>query len=171
MSRILEGLLLAVLTVSLASAQSGAKKPIEGVWKVTEIAVTGPNASNNANAQPSLFIFAQQHYSLMYVPGNKPRTLYKAEAPTNEEKIAAFDSLIANTGTYEISGSTLMIHPIVARNPNFMAGGSDKYQYRIEGTTLTLTEKSTDLTVRIGNRLVPAPGPVSETRLKLVRVE
>ena|SRR5438477_4391915 len=171
MSRILKGLLFAVLTVTLASAQTGAKKPIEGVWKVTEIAVTGANASSNANPQPSVFIFAQQHYSMMYVPGNKARTLYKADAPTNEEKIAAFDSFIANTGTYEISGSTLTIHPAVARNPNFMAGGLDKYQYRIEGTTLTLTEKSTDLTVRIGNRLVPASGPVSETRLKLVRVE
>jgi len=107
----------------------------------------------------------------MYVPGNKPRALYKAQEPTNEEKISAFDSLIANTGTYEISGSTLTIHPIVARNPNFMAGGSDKYQFRIEGTTLTLTEKSTDLNVRIGNRVVPASGPASETRLKLVRME
>jgi len=171
MSRILRALFLAVLTVSLASAQSGTKKPIEGVWKVTEIVITGANASNSANVQPSLFIFSQQHYSLMYVPGNKPRALYKAQEPTNEEKISAFDSLIANTGTYEISGSTLTIHPIVARNPNFMAGGSDKYQFRIEGTTLTLTEKSTDLNVRIGNRVVPASGPANETRLKLVRME
>jgi hypothetical protein len=171
MSRILKTLLLAVVTASLASAQSGTKKPIEGVWKITEIVVTGADASNNANAQPSLIIFAQQHYSMMYVPGNKARTLYKAQEPTNDEKIAAFDSLVANTGTYEISGSTLTIHPIVARNPNFMAGGSDKYQFRIEGTTLTLTEKSTDLNVRIGNRVVPASGPASETRLKLVRME
>jgi Lipocalin-like domain len=171
MSRILRAVFLAFLTVSLASAQSGAKKPIEGVWKVTETVVTGANASNNASAQPSLIIFAQQHYSMMYVPGSKPRALYKAQEPTNDEKIAAFDSLVANTGTYEISGSTLTIHPIVARNPNFMAGGFDKYQFRIDGTTLTLTEKSTDLNVRIGNRVVPESGPASETRFKLVRVE
>jgi hypothetical protein len=52
-----------------------------------------------------------------------------------------------------------------------MAGGFDKYQFRVEGTTLTLTSQSTDLNVRIGNRVTPASGPASETRVKLVRVE
>lgn len=60
---------------------------------------------------------------------------------------------------------------MVARYPNFMAGGSDKYQFRIEGNMLLLTEKSTDQTSRVGNRVVASSAPASETRLKLVRVE
>jgi len=163
-------LLGALLLASMAYAQN-AKKPIEGVWKVTEIVVTGAGASNVGSPQPGLFIFTRGHYSMMSVPGNQPRALFKAEEPTNEEKIAAFDSFVANTGTYEVTGSTLTIRPMVARYPNFMAGGSDKYQFRIEGNTLWLTEKSADLNTRVGQQVVPSTAPASETRLKLVRVE
>jgi hypothetical protein len=107
----------------------------------------------------------------MRVPGNQPRSLFKGEDPTNEEKIAAYDSFVANSGTYEVTGATLTLHPMVARSPNFMAGGVAKYQLRIEETTLWLTQKNTDLSLRIGDRVAPSSGPASETRLKLTRVE
>jgi hypothetical protein len=167
----LKGLTLLILCTTVVSAQSSTKKPIEGVWKVTEIIVTGANASNVANPQPGLFIFAQRHYSVMWVPGNQPRTLFKAESPTDEEKIAAYDSFVANSGTYEVDGATLTLHPMVARSPNFMAGGVSKSQLRIEGTTLWLTQKNTDVIVSTGTTTAPSSGAASETRLKLNRVE
>jgi hypothetical protein len=52
-----------------------------------------------------------------------------------------------------------------------MAGGSAKNQFRIEGTTLWLIQKNTDLSVRTGDRVATSSGPASETRLKLTRVE
>ncbi|HZE70580.1 MAG TPA: lipocalin-like domain-containing protein [Pyrinomonadaceae bacterium] len=171
MFRILKGLTLLVLCTIVVSAQSSTKKPIEGAWKVTEIVVTGENESNVPNPQPGLIIFTQKHYSAMWVPGNQPRTLFKGDVPTNEEKIAAYDSFVANSGTYEVDGATLTLHPMVARSPNFMAGGVSKYQLRIEGTTLWLTQKNTDLSVRSGDRVAPSSGPVSEIRLKFSRVE
>jgi len=171
MSRTLKALITLIAFSTVLAAQTVPKKPLEGVWKVVESVVTGANASKNANPQPSLFIFAKTHYSMMLVSGTQPRALFKAEEPTNEEKVPAFDSFVANTGTYEVMGSTLTIRPIVARYPNFMAGGFDKYQFRIEGDTLWLTDKSTDLNHRIGQGVVPSSAPVSETRLKLVRVE
>ena len=162
-----------LLTVvpAMLGAQSPARKPMEGAWKVVEVVVTGAEAENNPSPQPGLCIFGQRHYSMFRVPGAKPRTLYKGEEPTSEEKVKAFDSFIANTGTYEVSGSTITIRPIVARSPNFMAGGFSKYQFRVEGSNLWLTEKSTDLNTRIGQQVVPLSRPASETRLKLVRVE
>jgi len=171
MFRILKGLTLLVLCTTVVSAQSSTKKPIEGAWKVTEIVVTGASASKVPNPQPGLFIFAQKHYSVMWVPGNQPRSLFKGEDPTDEEKIAAYDSFVANSGTYEVAGATLTLHPMVARSPNFMAGGVSKFQLRIEGTTLWLTQKNTDLSLRTGNGVAPSSGPASETRLKLSRVE
>ncbi len=171
MSRTLKALITLIAFSTVLAAQTAPKKPLEGVWKVVESVVTGANASTNTNPQPSLFIFTKTHYSMMSVSGNQPRALFKAEQPTNQEKVPAFDSFVANTGTYEVMGSTLTIRPIVARYPNFMAGGFDKYQFRIEGNTLWLTDKSTDLNYRIGERVVPSSAPVSETRLKLVRVE
>ena len=171
MFRILKGLTLLVLCTTVVSAQSSTKKPIEGVWKVTEIVVTGANASNVANPQPGLFIFAQKHYSVMWVPGDQPRSLFKGESPTDEEKIAAYDSFVANSGTYEVDGATLTLHPMVARSPNFMASGVSKSQLRIEGTTLWLTQKNTDVIVSTGTTTAPSSGAASETRLKLSRVE
>ena len=89
MFRILKGLTLLVLCTTAVSAQSSTKKPIEGAWKMTEIVVTGTDASNVANPQPGLIIFARKHYSVMWVPGNQPRSLFKGEDPTDQEKIAA----------------------------------------------------------------------------------
>lgn len=165
--------LFAVVTVCGAalSAQGTARQPMEGVWKVSEIVVTGADASAVTSPQPSLLIFTRTHYSMMYVPGNKPRALKKAEDATTDEKLAAFDSFVANSGTYEVAGSTLTIRPIVARDPNYMAGGFNKYLFRIDGNTLSLTEKSTDVNLRIGERVVPSKAPASETRMKLVRLE
>lgn len=161
---------LGILTAGL-SGQGGARKPIEGIWKVATIVVTGADASNVPNAQPGLLIFTSRHYSMMYVLGSQPRTPFKTEEPTKDEKLAAFDSMVANTGTYELSGTTLIVRPAVARNPGFMGGGFDKYQFRIEGNTMTLTEKSTDFNFRMGQRVVPSSTAVSETRLTLTRVE
>ena len=171
MFRILTGLTLLVLCTTVVSAQSSTKKPIEGAWKVTEIVVTGADASNVPNPQPGLIIFGQKYYSVMWVPGSQPRTLFKGENPTDQEKIAAYDSFVANSGTYEVAGATLTLHPIVARSPNFMAGGVAKNQFRIEGTTLWLIQKNTDLSLRTGDHVAPSSGPASETRLKLSRVE
>jgi len=171
MFRIMKGLTILVLFTTAISAQNSTKKPIEGVWKVTEIVVTGADAANVATPQPGLIIFARKHYSVIWIPGNQPRSLFKGEDPTNEEKIAAYDSFVANSGTYEVAGETLTLHPVVSRSPNFMAGGAAKNQFRIEGTTLWLIQKNTDLSVRIGDRVATSSGPASETRLKLTRVE
>jgi len=167
-------LLIALLLTSVAAlgaAESAARKSMEGAWKVVEVVVTGDRAENTPNAQPGLFIFGQKHYSMMWVRGGKARAPYAGEVPTTEEKIAAFESFTANTGTYEVSGSTLTIHPMVARSPNFMGGASSQYQFRVEGDSLWLTEKSADMRYRIGGKVVPPARPPSETRLELVRVE
>ena len=171
MSRFLKSAMMSLLVPAVLTAQGPAKKPIEGVWKIAELVVTGANAAKDVNPQPSLLIITQGHYSETGVEGNKPRALYKAEQPTAEEKIAAYDSFYANAGTYEVNGTTLTIHPMVARNPNYMAGGFMKYQFRIEGNTLWLTNKTSDLNIRVGLKVVASALPANETRTKYVRVE
>ena len=171
MTRVLKAVLMVVMFSVMLAAQSSSRGPLEGAWKVAEIVVTGADASNTPNPQPGLFIFTRTHYSLMWVPGNQPRTLFKAEDPTNAEKTVAFDSFVGNTGTYEASGTALTIRPMVARFPNCMGGAFMKYQFRVEGNTLSLTQKSADVNCRIGQRAVPSSAPASETRWKLTRVE
>lgn len=170
--RALKAIVVLALFPAILLAQNPAKKSLEGAWKIAESEFMGADTSRISNPQPSLIIFGQKHYSMMLVPGDKPRTLFKGINPTDVEKLSAFDSFIANAGTYEVAGSTLTVHPMVAKVPNFMAGGFSKYQFRIDGNTLWLTSKSTDLNFRIGDKVVPAPMPSpGEMRLKLVRVE
>jgi hypothetical protein len=96
------------------------------------------------NPQPSLYIFANKYYSTMYVSGDKPRPLMANDANrdtiTDEEMRSIFLPFIANAGTYELSGTKLTTHPIVALWPNFMAGGSATYEFKIEGDTMWLTQ-------------------------------
>jgi hypothetical protein len=107
----------------------------------------------------------------MYVGSDKPREPYAGAAPTTEEKVAAFDSLLANAGTYEITGKTLTLRPTVARNPGFTGGGFATYQVRVEGNTIWLTNKSSDFSFRVGGQIVPLGGPPNETTIKLTRLE
>jgi hypothetical protein len=158
--------------VPSATAEQSTKAPgpLEGVWREAEIVVTGANPSSIPNPQPSLYIFTSAHYAMLGTVGDKPRQLHKALDATNDEKIAAYNSFFGNAGTYEVAGDTVTIRPVVARMPNFMAGGSQKLQFRLDGETLWLTGKSTDDYYRLGEQVVPDPRPLSETRTKLVKV-
>ena len=148
-----------------------AANPLEGAWRETEIVVTGRDASTIQNPQPSLYVFTPTHYAMMGTLGDRPRALFKSLDPTNEEKMAAFDSFWGNSGTYEVTGDVLTTRPVVARMPNFMADGFERYQFRIDGNTLMLTSKSTDENYRVGEQVVPDSRPISETRTKLVRIQ
>ena len=81
---------------------------------------------------------------------------------TEAEKMAryeAWNAFTANSGTHQISGSTLTTRPVVAKNPGVMAGPTATREFKIEGKTLTLIQKSA------------AGQPVSENRTTLMRVE
>ena len=163
---------LAVLAASLLTACEGAERsesPLEGAWSVASIHVSGPDSAASTTVQPSLFLFGDKHYSMMRVTGNQPRTLAATDSPTDAEKLAAYNSFIANTGAYEVADSTLTIHPVVARSPNYMSGGSDICHFRVSGDTLWLSNTGADIRTRIGGQLVGPTGTPNATMLVLVR--
>ena len=162
------GVIVAMLVVvgwALASAQSPS---LQGAWRVSEIVVTGANASTNTSPQPGLYVFTKQHYSIVTVNGTASRKdVSPAKDPaklTDAEKIARYEmwnSFTANSGTYEVKGTMLTTKPMVAKNAGVMttqATGQPR-EFKIDGKTLTLIQKSA------------AGQPVSETRTKLTRVE
>ena len=119
-----------------AQAQSSA---LQGAWTITEVSVSTPDTSwTEAHPQPGLYIFLEPHYSTLIVQGSEPRELF-SDDPTDAERIAAFDPFVANSGTYEVSGTTLTVRPLVAKRPNSMSDNSYTYTYRVEGDTLRLT--------------------------------
>jgi hypothetical protein len=161
------GVIVALLVVGasvLARAQTGPS--LQGAWRVTGVVVTGANATTNKNPQPGLYVFTRQHYSIITVNGTTPRkdvgTPRDPAKLTDAEKMAryeAWDAFTANSGTYQVSGSTLTTRPTVAKNPAVMVGQGTTREFRIEGSTLTLIQKSA------------AGQPASETRITLTRAE
>jgi hypothetical protein len=157
-----------LLIVACQPPEPSAKGPLEGAWKGVESSFTWPDTSwTNTSPQPSLLLFTGHYYSEMFVTagrlqyGNMPRALFKDKfRPTDSERLAAFNSFIANCGTYQMTDSTITTSPIVARNPNFMAGEwFHTFVYRVQSDSLWLTLTS------------PAWAPEGKFRWTLVRLE
>ena len=103
--------------------------------------MTGPNARTVTNPQPGLYLFTGKYFSIMMVMGDHPRpihpTLPEVPKATAQEILAVYGPYVANTGTYEVNGGTLIMHPMVSKNPELM-GGSVTYSFELQGNSLTL---------------------------------
>jgi hypothetical protein len=168
MKRYALSILFCVLSASAAFAQT--KTQVEGVWKVAEVVTPGRNpaekGATDSNPQPSLIIFTKGYYSQVLVPGAQARTAVEpAKDPqnlTDAEKIARYEQwnqFVANSGTYEIKGSTIIRRVIVAKNVAVMTSGTPNIQeFKLEGpNTLWL--------IPTGDQAATLP------RVKLTRVE
>jgi hypothetical protein len=149
----------AVATKETAQAQNS----LRGVWKVVEQSSRTPGAAWAVGAAPhlSVYIFTQRHYSYMFVPGAGPRRLFTGDPnqPTDAEKVAAYNSFVAGSGTYVLAGSALTLSAILHKNPNEMIGAPLTYSVEIATTTLRMT---------IVN---PPFAPGQERRTLLTRIE
>jgi hypothetical protein len=165
MKRILV-LLAAVVLVTSGQSIAGQSKSgsIQGVWQTVELNITGPTPRTITIPQPApLFsIFTAKHYSRTEIQGETPRPLLPdAAKATADELRAVWGPVVAEAGTYEVSGTTLTVHPLASKSPAAMASGAFiVYSYKIDGNTLTITQ--------VRNQSGPFPNPFSA---KLVRVE
>lgn len=131
---------ISMWSVQLPAQAGTGKSPLIGAWKVVETEA-GPVS------QPNLYVFTARHFSRMNTIGEKPRAKFKDPAnTTSQEKIAAYDTLGANTGTYEISGNTIVFKILLAKNPH---RADDKLQFRVEGNTLTITNPGTKAVTKL----------------------
>lgn len=168
-NRLLSTVLISAVTLACGGPQRTHGTALDGAWQVVAVEVTGSGATAHNQPQPSLVLFSGEYYSWSRVTTTSPRALFVAETPTDAERIAAFDSVLFNAGTYEISDSTLTVWPIVARSPNFMGGASERYRYRLNGDTLWVEQRPDDVQFRLGDRLV-SPSTDRVLRMVLQRI-
>ncbi len=134
-------LLAVVATVTIAWRTNMADhNPIlQGAWVVTSWEAEGEAI---ADPQPGLIIFTETHYSMMYVNVAEPREQYAGQDMMDTEILAAYRTLTANSGRYEVSGNELTTRAYVAKDPNYMGTwpeNAETYTFQIEGETLHLT--------------------------------
>lgn len=144
---ILGPILLAAAFVTASAADS----PLVGAWQL----------DSQQSAQAGLYLFTPTRYSMVLAATGRPDIADTSKA-TADELRAAWGPLLANAGTYEVSGDLITIHPLVAKIPVVMKPGANEvYRFRIEGRTLTLKQ------VRNARGIAVNSAPA----LKLLRVE
>jgi len=156
-------LVIAGLSLGLIGSGYAQTNPLQGVWKVTEVTTTGPNASKRAAPQPGFYIFTGKHYSIVTVNSDQPRPDLPQDTNTASvaQLQASWGPFTAQSGTYEVKGSEVTFHALAAKNPSAMkAGNFSTASFKIEGNTLTLVNKA--------NQAGPAANP---TTRKATRVE
>src|SRR5579863_6652501 len=119
-----------VLFAGAFATALAADSPLVGAWQL----------DSGNSAQAALYLFTPTRYSMILAASGRPDIADTSKA-TADELRAIWGPLLANAGTYEISGDLITIHPLVAKFPVVMKpGATEVYQFRIEGKTLTLRQ-------------------------------
>jgi hypothetical protein len=120
----------AILLAAAFSTAIAADSPLVGAWQLDPA----------QSGQVALYLFTPTRYSMMLASTGRPDIADMSKA-TADELRAVWGPLLANTGTYEVSGDLITIHPLVAKIPVVMKPGANEvYRFRIEGKTLTLRQ-------------------------------
>ena len=153
----------AVLSSHGLSAQP-APRSIQGVWRIVEAAISGPQARTIPFAgRPGMTIITATHYSRVEVQADGPRSVLPDVAKASADELrAVWGPVVAEAGTYELApDGTITMHPTASKNPAIMGPGVFiTYSYKLDGDSLTLTQ--------VRNQGGPYANPFS---LKFVRVE
>jgi len=110
-----------------------------GSWEMKTVSWIAKDTTYTIEkAQPGIFIFSKDYYSIMWTPTQKQRVPFKnLSKPTKEEIISGFRSIVFNAGTYVFTDSTVTSTAYVAKVPGF-EGGQQYYKYKIEDEILTI---------------------------------
>jgi hypothetical protein len=86
-------------------------------------------------------MLSAKHYCRVSVEAEQPRPiLADAAKATADELRAVWGPFAAEAGTYEVSGNTMTMRPIAAKNPALMTPGAFvTYSFTLDGNTLVVT--------------------------------
>ena len=87
-----------------------------------------------SDSENGIAVFTDTHYNLTFAAKNRAR--FVTDEPTDAEAAEAYRTLGTAAGTYEISGTTMIFHRIVNRNPNWTEKDVH-WEFSIDGDQLT----------------------------------
>jgi hypothetical protein len=110
------------VSVGFGQSKPSASSTIQGVWKTTSVVTTGANPTTDNDIPASIVIYTRNHFSIVEMNNGRQQP---APAPpkdpaklTDAEKLARYEdwlAVTANSGTYEIKGTTLTRRQLVAK--------------------------------------------------------
>jgi hypothetical protein len=129
-------LLVLVVAAATVSGQSAPANPLMGAWKVD-------------GAPAGLYIFTRQHYSFARVQGEPLPDYPSNDKATDAQKVAVFNTLYLNSGTYTVTGNMLATKAMMAKSRFAIGGAGNQYEFTISGNSLTLTQKPSGATLKL----------------------
>jgi hypothetical protein len=145
------------------AANQPAGASLQGAWQTVKISIGGASPRELTVAQPSAYltIFTAKHYSRTEIQSDAPRPiLADASKATADELRAVWGPVVAEAGSYEVSGDTLTLHPQASKSPAAMASGAlIVCTFKVDGATLTIAQQR--------NQAGPYPSPVTFTLKRL----
>ena len=141
-------LALVVVAVTVTGQSAATGNPLVGAWRVTEIAdANGPPVTN---PQPGLYIFTRQHYSFARINGARPLPVYPSnDKATDADKVAVFNALYLNSGTYTVTGNKLATKAMVAKSAFAIGGAGNQYKFTVTGNALVLTQQPSGAVIKL----------------------
>lgn len=139
---------LFAFAVMVYGQSPAARNPLVGAWRVTEIGdANGPPITS---PQPGLYIFTRQHYSFVRINGMRPLPEYPSnDRATDADKVAVFNSLYLNSGTYTVTANTLATKAMVAKSAFAIGGPGNQYEFTVNGNALVLTQKPSGAVIKL----------------------
>jgi len=138
-TRLIVASLIGLLVISAGGLRmNAATSPLKGAWRAVD---TG--GGQNRVKIVGLAIFMESHYSIMYFDATNERPdIANVGQASADDMRALWNGWVANTGTYEVNGDLVTIHPSGAKNPVVMkAGANEVYRFQIDGDTLSWTQQ------------------------------
>jgi hypothetical protein len=138
---------LFAVAVTIYAQSPTTRNPLVGAWRVTEI--DDANRPPITNPQPGLYIFTEQHYSFVRINGTGPLPNYPSnDKATDADKVAVFNAIYLNSGTYKVTADMLTTKAMVAKSA-FVIGSSNQYEFAVNGKALVLTQKPSGAVIKL----------------------
>ena len=140
---------LVVLVGLSAWVAAQSASPLEGAWALQEVSTPKP-PTNPVSKPGGLMLITGRHYSATYVlnsarPATATVDAAALAAATADQLRAVWGPVLANAGTFTITGNTLKVMPSVAKTPQAMDAGSfTEFTFTLKGDTLVLVATRTD---------------------------
>jgi len=129
-------LIALVVAATTISGQAPAANPLIGAWKVD-------------GAQPGLYLFTKGHYSFTRIQGAALPDYPSNDKATDADKVAVFNTLYLNSGTYTVTGNTLATKALMAKSKFAIGGAGNQYDFTITGNALVLTQKPSGAVLKL----------------------
>jgi hypothetical protein len=131
---------------------------IKGVWTIEEMGVGIGENRRTTVPQAFMIFIGDEYYSAIRDFSPEPRQAPTGQDPSEEGYRASLGSFMADAGTYEYGGSTLVFHHLVGMMPVMMDRGSSMtFGCELEGDSTLILTPQYDKMVMPGMKKAPSP--------------